>query len=91
MSLPHCFKALAERTTADVRDELGLKLNDRLDSLNLAAHQGIPGRRELPRFDQRCRVGMPGCVCASALNGCPPPGTLAPEGARPRSRSEWQR
>ncbi len=42
MSLQHGFKAQAERTTTNVRDELGLKLDDRLDPLDLAQHLGIP-------------------------------------------------
>jgi hypothetical protein len=42
MPLRHGFKAQAERTTADVRGELGLKLDDRLDPLGIARHLGIP-------------------------------------------------
>jgi hypothetical protein len=42
MPLQRGFKAQAERTAADVRDELGLKLDDRLDPLDLAKHLGIP-------------------------------------------------
>ena len=42
MSLQRGFKAQAERTAADVRDELGLKLDDRLDPLDLARHLDIP-------------------------------------------------
>ena len=42
MALQRGFKAQAERNAADVRDELGLALDDRLDPLELAQHLGIP-------------------------------------------------
>ena len=45
MSLQHGFKALAARTTADVRDELGLNLYDRLDPLDLCP-QWMPSPRD---------------------------------------------
>ena len=40
MSLQNGFKAQAQRTTADVRDELRLKLDDRLDRQDPADHPG---------------------------------------------------
>ena len=36
------FKADAERTSLDLRNEMGLSVRDRLDCLALAAHLGIP-------------------------------------------------
>jgi len=64
MSLQHGFKAPAERTTADVRDELGLKLDDRLDRQDPADHPGHLHLRVHPH-----RRAIRTCSPDPSLNG----------------------
>jgi hypothetical protein len=61
----HGFKAEAERISVSLREELGLRPEDRLDCLKLAAHLGIPVLSLRDLIKHGARIGSVNQLLAS--------------------------